>query len=199
MHSWSQLACIMNLWQHIHSSLLFLEVTHPPRLGVPFYPTHSLTLSINFQGFLSWLDNCVNFHLSQYFLGGKIGGINLEGHFGSWSKFGNLCPKNHLKYFESILRHQMTLFYAPNLTGEKYYVFYTQIPFQRWNNFLNRSSYAKVMPLASWPIVLTTMLQEDATLAPVTHAYEASHARNLKKNLEGPKLYHNLRLRKSKP
>jgi hypothetical protein len=42
--------------------------------------------------------------------------------------------------------------------------------------------------------MLTTMLQEDATLAPVTHAYEASHVRNLKKNLEGPKPYHNLRL-----
>jgi hypothetical protein len=43
----------------------------------------------------------------------------------------------------------MTLFYAPNLTREKYYVFYTQIPFQWSNNFLSRSSYEKFMSLAS--------------------------------------------------
>jgi hypothetical protein len=39
-------------------------------------------------------------------------------HFSDLSQFGNLGPKNHLKYFRSILRHQTTLFYGPNLTME---------------------------------------------------------------------------------
>jgi hypothetical protein len=57
------------------------------------------------------LDHYIIFHLSHYFLGGKIGGISLQGHFGGWSKFGNLGPKNSQKYSGAILRHQTTFFF----------------------------------------------------------------------------------------
>jgi hypothetical protein len=95
------------------------------------------------------LDHYIIFHLSQCFMGEKIGGINLQSHFSSWSQFGNLGPKNHLKYSRSILRHQTTLFYGPNLTMEKVTIFYTPIPFQQCKNHLNQSSYVKFMPPTS--------------------------------------------------
>jgi hypothetical protein len=69
------------------------------------------------------LDHYIIFHLSQYFLGGKIGGINLQGHFGGWSKFGNLGPKNHLKYSRAILRHQNdTFLWSKPYYGEIFYI-----------------------------------------------------------------------------
>jgi hypothetical protein len=104
------------------------------------------------------MDHYIIFHLSQYFLGGKIGGIRLQGHFGGWIKFGNLGPKNHLKYFRAILRHQTTLFYGKKLTAEIDSILYTHIPFQPCENHLNQSSYVKVMPPSSLPIVLITMV-----------------------------------------
>jgi hypothetical protein len=47
------------------------------------------------------------------------------------------------------------------------------------------------MPLTSSPIVLTTMVQEDAMSTHVTHAYGAIHICNFKNILEGTKPYHN--------
>jgi hypothetical protein len=35
------------------------------------------------------------------------------------------------------------------------------------------------------------MVREDSTSSHITHPYWASHMRNLKKILEGPKTYHN--------
>jgi hypothetical protein len=53
-------------------------------------------------------------------------------------------------------------------------VFYTVRPFQQCRSSVNRSLYAKVMPPASWPIMLTTMVSEDAMSGPITHGYGAS-------------------------
>jgi hypothetical protein len=77
-------------------------------------------------------------------------------------------------------------------------VFYTLRTFQRCRMCVNKSLYAKVMPIASWPIVLTTMVWEDATSTPITHAYGASDVCNFKKILEGSKPYHDWGLWKSK-
>ena len=123
----------------------------------------------------------------------KFWGINLQGHFNGRSQFGKLGFKNFRGHFEE---SNIVFWCKDNKKVLK--VFYTPIPFHRCENLPNRSLYVKFMPLASWPIVLTTMVREDATSTPVTHAYGASHVFNFKKILEGSKPYHNWGLRKSK-
>jgi hypothetical protein len=79
------------------------------------------------------MDHYIIFHLYQCFMGEKNGGINLQSHFSGWSKSRNLGPKNRMKYFEAILRHQMTFFgvkiFSPK--DDLVMLFYTSIPFQK--------------------------------------------------------------------
>ena len=51
---------------------------------------HFLEAPINDNCFLSGFDHHIIFHLSWYFLGGKNGGIDLQGHFSGKSQFGKL-------------------------------------------------------------------------------------------------------------
>ena len=50
-------------------------------------------------------------------------------------------------------------------------MFYTWIPSQWCGEHLNCRSYEKVMPPMNWPTRLITIVQEDATLEPITHTY----------------------------
>jgi hypothetical protein len=59
-------------------------------------------------------------------MGEKIVGINLQSHFSSWSKFGNLGPKNHLKSFKAILRHPTTLLWAKPYYGDTIHILHTE-------------------------------------------------------------------------
>ena len=127
----------------------------------------------------------------------RTGGINLQGHFSGRSQFEKLGSRTFQSHCEA-LNDVFLRFLCPKLVCTLLIVFYTLRPFQRCKPFANQSSYAKFTPPASWPIVLTTMVQVDATSTPITHTYGASHVCNFKTILEGPKPYHNWGLRNSK-
>jgi hypothetical protein len=125
----------------------------------------------------------------------KIGGINLQGHFNDKSHFGKLGFKTFLIHFEAL----NDLFWGQNFpipSWDPLIMIYTQITLQWHKNLVNQSLYVKVIPLASFPTMLTTKVREDATSSPVTHSYGAIHVWTFKNIIEAPKNYHNGGLRK---
>jgi hypothetical protein len=107
----------------------------------------------------SWseMDRYIFFHLYWYFLGGKLEELVCRAHFSGRSQFGNLGSRTFQRHFEasngtfwgqnfaSIVSNTLTLLYTPKL-------------FKQCENHLNGSSYAEVMPLASWSTLFTTMV-----------------------------------------
>jgi hypothetical protein len=48
------------------------------------------------------MDHHIIFHLYYYFLGGKIGGIGLEGHYSGRFQFGKLGSRTFQSHFEEL-------------------------------------------------------------------------------------------------
>ena len=105
-----------------------------------------------------FLVNILCFHLYWYFLSGKLEELACMAQFSPTSSSWVICQC--LKYFRAILRHIMTFSGWKNSkpSAKPSTFLYTPRAFQRCKNHLNRSSYEEVMPPASWPTYLTTMV-----------------------------------------
>jgi hypothetical protein len=101
----------------------------------------------------------------------------MRGYFSGRSPIWKIYVGNRPKFSRAILRHPTTFFLDRALALEKDSMFCTSGPFERCVKCLNQSSYAKVVPPASSPAVLTTIVREDAMSTPVTRAYGDSHVR----------------------
>jgi hypothetical protein len=109
----------------------------------------------------------------------KIGGIKLQGHFSSMFQFGKLGSRTFQIHFKE-LNDVFFGLWCPKHAQTSFMVFFTPRPFQRRRPCVNHSSYAKVIPPASQPIVLISMVREDAMESLITHAYGDKHMRNFK-------------------